>query len=59
MVERSKGSVFARSRAGIVGLNPAGGTDVRLLWLACAVMYRSLRRADPRPEESYRLCGVS
>jgi hypothetical protein len=32
---------------GIVGSNPAGGTDVCLSGNLCVVLYRSLRRADP------------
>jgi hypothetical protein len=30
----------------IVGSNPTGGMDICLLWVLCAVRYRSLRRAD-------------
>jgi hypothetical protein len=34
---RAKACVCGRSLAGIVGSNPAGGMDVRLLWVLCAV----------------------
>ena len=34
---RSKAWVCGSSIAGIAGLNPAEGTDIRLLWLLCAV----------------------
>jgi hypothetical protein len=37
---------------------PTGGMDVCLLWVLWAVRKRSLRRADTRPEESYRLWRV-
>ena len=41
---RSKACVCGRLRAGIVGLNPAGG--MYLLCLVCVVRYRFLRPAD-------------
>ena len=43
---RSEESVCGHSSAEIVGSNPTRGTDVCLLYLLCAVRYRSLRRAD-------------
>ena len=43
---QSKTSVCRRSLAGIVGLNPAEGLDVCLLWALCVVRDRSVRRAD-------------
>jgi hypothetical protein len=44
MAVRSKALVCDSSLAGIVGSNPAGGTDVCLL--CYVVRYRSLRWAD-------------
>jgi hypothetical protein len=35
MAAQSKASVWGRSLAGIAGSNPAGGIDVRLLWISC------------------------
>ena len=35
---RSKPGVFARSIAGIVGLNPAGGMDVCLVIIVCCLL---------------------
>jgi len=43
---RSNEWVCGRSLAGIVGSNPAGGTDVCFLCLLCVVRYTSLRLAD-------------
>ena len=48
---RSKAWVCGRSLAGIMGLNPAGGMDVCLLWVLCVVRQRSLRRADHSSRE--------
>jgi hypothetical protein len=42
-----------RLKSGIVGSNPVGGVDVRLLRVLHFVRYRSLRRADPSYRESY------
>jgi len=42
----SKAWVCGSSLAGIVGLNPAGGMNICLLWVLCVVRYRSLCRAD-------------
>ena len=46
MAERSKASVCGLSSLEIVGSNPTGDLDVCLLWVLCAVRWRSLRRAD-------------
>jgi len=43
--ERSKARVFCRSLAGILGTNPAEGTDVCLLLVMCVGGERSLHRA--------------
>jgi hypothetical protein len=43
---RSEACVCGRSLAGILCSNPAGGMDVCLLKVLCAVRYRSMRRAD-------------
>jgi hypothetical protein len=49
VAERSKSyTVFARSKAGIVGSNPTQGMDV-------CVQVEALRRADHPPKESYRM----
>ena len=42
----SKAWFCGRSLDGIVGSNPAGGMDVRLLLVLCVVRYRCLHRAD-------------
>ena len=42
----SKAWDCGRSLAGNVGSNPAGDRPVCLLWVLCAVRYRSLHRAD-------------
>ena len=34
---RYEARVYGRSLAGIAGLNPARGIDVRLLWVLCVV----------------------
>jgi hypothetical protein len=39
--------VCGRSIAEIVGSNSAGGMDVCLLWMLCAVWLRSVRKTDP------------
>ena len=36
--------------------NPPGGMDVCVLWVLCLVRWRSLRRVDRRPEQSFRIC---
>jgi hypothetical protein len=46
---RYKTWVCRRSLVGIVGPNPAGDVDVRLLCVLCVVRKRSVRRADPSP----------
>jgi hypothetical protein len=46
LTARSKACVCGRLLAGIVGLNPAGGMHVGLLWMLCVVWLRSLCRAD-------------
>jgi len=46
VASRSKPRVCGRSLTAIAGSNPAGGTDVCLLWVLCVVRYRSLRLAD-------------
>ena len=51
---RSKAKVCDRSLTGTVGSNTHGGTAVCLLDVVF-VRYRSLRRAIPRLEESYRV----
>ena len=56
MAAWSKVCVSERSFAGIAGSNPAEGMDVSLLCVLCVVRVESLRQADPRPEQSYRLC---
>ena len=43
---RSQAWVCDPSLDGIAGSNPAGCMDVCLLWVLCAVRYRSLHRAD-------------
>jgi hypothetical protein len=51
-------TVFAHSNAGIMGSNPTQGTDVFVCVysvLSC-VYVAAMRRADPPPKESYRLC---
>ena len=51
-------SICGRSLAGIVGSNPAGVVEVRRE--CCVLSSRGLCvGAIPRPEESYRVCGVS
>jgi hypothetical protein len=45
-------------RAGIAGLNPAGGMDVCLMLVLCVVRYSLCEGLIPRPEESYRLWCV-
>jgi hypothetical protein len=66
VAERSTAcTVFARSEAGIVGMNPTQGMDV---WFVCVCVRvgvrvflclctgrEALRRADHPPKESYRL----
>ena len=57
VAERSKAWVCSRSPAGIAGSNPAGGLDVRLLWVLSG---RGLCDGPiPRSGESYRLWCVS
>ena len=48
MAARSKAWVWGRSLAEIAGSNIANLKDVCLMRLLCVVMYRSLRRADPK-----------
>jgi len=43
---RCKGWVCGRSLVGIAGWNPAGGMDICLLRVVCAVRKRALRPAD-------------
>jgi len=43
---RSKAQVCGRLPAEIVGSNPAGGMDVCVFLVLCAVRWRSLGRAD-------------
>jgi hypothetical protein len=53
-------TVFARSKAGIVGSNPTRGMDLCVrLFCVCVVLCtgrEALRRADRLSKESYRLC---
>jgi hypothetical protein len=58
---RSKAwTLFARSDAGIVGLNPTRGMDVCVcvysVFVLSCVQVEALRRADHSSKESYRLC---
>jgi hypothetical protein len=56
---RSMAWVCSSSLAGIVGLNPGWGMDV-CLFECCVLSGRGLGFGlIPRPEESYRMCGVS
>jgi len=43
---RSETWVCSRSLVGVAGSNPAGVMDVCLLWVLCAVRWRSLRGSD-------------
>ena len=57
MAERSKERVCGRSLVGTAGSNPAKA------WMSvscerCVVRYRSLRLADPSPQESYQMRRV-
>jgi hypothetical protein len=59
LAEQSKAwTVFARSNAGIVGLNPTLGMDVCIysVFVLLCVQVEALRRTDPSSKESYRLC---
>ena len=59
MAARSKGWVCGLSPAEIVVSNPAGGTDVCLLWVFCVMSGGGLcDELITRPEESYRLWCV-
>jgi hypothetical protein len=53
-------TVFARSKAGIVGSNPTQGMDVCVCVYSVFVLFfvqvAALRRADHSSKESYRLC---
>ena len=51
---RSKAWVNGSSCAGIAGSKPAGGMDVRLLWVLCVVYDGPIIR----PEKSYRVWCV-
>ena len=53
VVARSKACVCGCSLAGIAGSNPAGGTDVRLLWVFVLSRRGLCVRLITRPEESY------
>jgi hypothetical protein len=50
-------TVFNRSNTGIVGSNPARGTEMcpRFSALYCPVYVVTLRRADPPSKESYQM----
>jgi hypothetical protein len=58
---RSKAwTVFARSKAGVVGSNPTQGMDVCVcvysVFVLSCVQVAALRQADHSSKESYRLC---
>jgi hypothetical protein len=56
---QSKAWVCCHSIAGVVGSNPTGGMDVRLLRVLCVLSGRCLcDELITRPEESYRLWWV-
>ena len=55
VAERYNARVYGRSLAGIAGLNPGGDGCLSFVSVVCVARYRSLRRADPRPQEFYRL----
>jgi len=55
----SKGWVCGHSLPGIACSNPAGGMDVRLLFLFCFVSYMSCDWPIPCQEGSYRVCASS
>jgi hypothetical protein len=61
LAARSKAwTVFARSKAGIVGSNPNRGMDVCVCVYSVFVLFcvylEALRRADPPSKKSYWLC---
>jgi hypothetical protein len=58
VAEWPEAKVCVWSFAGIASSNPTGNIDVCLLWMLCAVGYKSLRLSIPCPE-SPTDCGVS
>ena len=56
MVVRCKAQVCSRLVAGIVGSNPAEGTDVRLMCFLCVVGSGLCDGLITRSEECYQVC---
>jgi hypothetical protein len=62
VAERSKAyTVFARSKAGVVGSDPTQGMDVSCLCVCFFYVYvqvQALRQADHPPTKSYRMSKI-